>query len=120
RPFVDYALTRFPSEPRFVLARAFIADQRRPLSVLRPRGTTTPLPTALKTHAEEVTARYDAAMKFAETAAEARVRKAWFLHRMGQDEEALSILTAPAATAPPDALIDYLRHLFRAQVLDAL
>jgi tetratricopeptide (TPR) repeat protein len=120
RPFVDYALTRFPSEPRFVLARAFIADQRRPLSVLRPRGTATSLPAALKTHAEEVTARYDAAMKFSETAAEARVRKAWFLHRMGQDEEALSILTAPAATAPPDALIDYLRHLFRAQVLDAL
>jgi tetratricopeptide (TPR) repeat protein len=119
RPFVEHALKRFPAEPRFVLARAFVADQVRPLGILHARGSTPPA-AALKAHVEEVTARYDAAMRFDETAAEARVRKAWLLHRIGQHEAALGLLATRQAVAPPDAFVEYLRQLFRGQILDAL
>ena len=48
RPFVDRALARFPDEPRFVLARAILTDQRWPFTgtvggavdVARPRRRT--------------------------------------------------------------------------------
>ena len=77
-------------------------------------------PEALAECADEVLARYDAAIQLGETAAEARVRKAWFLHRLGSDNEALDLLETPAAAGSSDAFLDYLRQFFRGQVLESL
>jgi VWFA-related protein len=106
QPFVDRALARFPDEPRFVLARAFLADQRRPLG---------PVPPA---HAADVLTLYDAAIGLPEARAEALIRKAWLLHRIGRDAEALHLLDA--ARDAPDGTLRYLGQFHRAQVLEAL
>ena len=51
----------------------------------------------LAAHVNEVTTLYDAAMAFDETAAEARVRKGWLLHRAGRHEE-------PSRSSTPRAI----------------
>lgn len=117
RAFVDNALARFPDEPRFVLARAFVVDQMRPLGVFRP-GADGRMPADLSTHSKEVIARYDAAMRFDETASEARIRKAWFLHRIGRHADALALVDT-AMPLSGDAGLSYFRHLVRGKVLDA-
>jgi hypothetical protein len=106
QPFVDRALARFPDEPRFVLARAFLADQRRPLGDVPAR------------HAAEVLTLYDAAIAVPGAAAEARIRKAWLLHRLARHAEALDLLDAAGDVA--DGALMYLRHVRRGQVLGAL
>jgi VWFA-related protein len=108
-------LKQFPDEPRFRLARAFVTDQSRALNQLARNGT--PLPTAAS-HIKDVTAAYDNAMNDPETAVEARVRKSWLLHRAARGEEALAVLDSIGT--PPEALLDYLRHLIRGRVLDGL
>jgi tetratricopeptide (TPR) repeat protein len=105
----------FPDEPRFVLARAFVTDQSRALTQLVRNGSM--LPTAAA-HVKDVSAAYDAAMSAEETAVEARIRKGWLLHRAGRGEQALAVLDSIGI--PPEALLDYLRHLVRGRVLDAL
>ncbi|HEX6322800.1 MAG TPA: hypothetical protein VFZ36_03670 [Vicinamibacterales bacterium] len=116
REFADYALTRFPNEPRFLLAQAFAADQTRASAETDGRGGA-----GQASHVREVTALYDAAARFADTAAEARVRKAFFLHRIGRHADALAELEAvDAGAADRDAMIGYLRRLFLGRVLEAL
>ena len=105
-PFLDRAVARFPNEPRFVLTRAFLADQRR------PRGD---LPAA---HAEDVLKLYDAALAFPDTRAEAQLRKAWVLHRLERHREALALLENTRDV--PDASLRYLHHFHRGQMLDAM
>ena len=114
QPITD-GLRQFPDEPRFRLARAFVTDQSRALNQLARNGTA--LPTAAS-HIKDVTAAYDAAMNDPETAVEARVRKSWLLHRAARGEEALAVLDGIGT--PPEALLDYLRHLIRGRVLDGL
>ncbi|MEX2271494.1 MAG: hypothetical protein WD690_08495 [Vicinamibacterales bacterium] len=116
REFADYALSRFSDEPRFVLARAFAADQSRALEDAEGRGGA-----GEASHVTETTSRYDTAARFPETAAEARVRKAFFLHRIDRHRDALAALDAvEAGPAEPDPIIQYFRSLFRGRVLEAL
>jgi VWFA-related protein len=109
------ALQQFPNEPRFLLARAFVTDQSRALDTLARGGGTSKIGAA---HINDVSAAYDAAMEAAETATEARVRKSWLLHRAARRDEALALLDT--ISTPPEALLDYLRHLIRGRVLDGL
>lgn len=110
--FVDHALERFPDEPRFVLARAFLSDQRRALDILTSTGPSL-------TFVQNVAELYDKAIAHDITANEARLRKARLLHRAGFEIDALALLDA-AQDDPQDAGLTYLRHLFRAQALDGL
>lgn len=116
REFADYALTRFPDEPRFLLAQALAVDQTRAFAETDGRNGA-----GQASHVRDVTARYDAAARFPETAAEARVRKAFFLHRIGRNAEALAELDAiDGQAADRDVMIGYLRRLFRGRVLEGL
>lgn len=110
--FVDYALTRFPDEPRFLFARAFSLDQSRAFDDERA---------AQGSHARKVLDRYDEAARFDDTAAEARLRKAFFLHRIERHADALAALDAiDAAAADRDVVVGYLHRLIRGRVLEAL
>jgi tetratricopeptide (TPR) repeat protein len=111
--FVGSALERFPDEPRFVLAQAIITDQQWLTGSNTVGGGTS------ASQITSVTTQYDAAMAHPETAFEARVREAWFLHRIGLHARALELLDA-AGDQSPDVMMLYLRHLFRGEVLDAL
>jgi len=112
-PVVQKATVRFPDDPRFVLARAIVTDQRLPIAGL---GDPT------QAHIDAVTSAYAAALARPETADEAHIRFGWFLHRIGRDAEALAALDAaadgPARTLEP--ALRYLRQLFRGQVLVSL
>jgi hypothetical protein len=110
--FVDRALERFPDEPRFLLARAFLSDQRRALVALTTTGE------SLK-FVQNVAALYDQAIAHDATANEARLRKARLLHRAGFELDALALIDA-THDDPQDVTLTNLRHLFRAQTLDAL
>ena len=119
-PLVTNALTRFPEEPRFVLARAIITDQAWPMGMA---VSTTALHRPVRptdAHISEVIERYTAAIAHAETAPEARVRLAWFLNRIGRAQEALTYLDAVADESGLDAPMRYMYRLFRGHVLSAL
>ena len=110
---VANALKRFPEEPRFLLARAVAADQRASFTPTSPTGRVVTAP------AIDVGGAYDAAIAQPATAAEARLRKAWYLHRLGQNTSALPLLDA-APGRSPEAGLRYLRELFRGHILIAL
>jgi tetratricopeptide (TPR) repeat protein len=134
-PLVTRALARCPDEPRFHLAAAVVTDQ------LWPVGTTTPLPAFERreaggrllpqpsfvsarvigpsaVHRQNVTRRYEAAMKFPGTAVEARIRAAWFAFRVGEFDRALA-LTEAASGSIADLQLQYMRDLVRGLVLRA-
>lgn len=112
---IDDGLKTFPGEPRLILARAFVLDQRHALDPLvRNRVVSA----AALTYVNEVSAAYDAAMESPDTAAEARIRKSWLLHRAGRSDEALALLEA--AGTPQEPFLEYMRHLFRGRVLGSL
>jgi VWFA-related protein len=106
--FVGRALTRCPNESRLHLADAIIAEQTW-LSSGQPGAAET----------AAVMQRYTAAMKFAETALEARVRGASFLLMAGDAERALALLDGPADKAD-DTYVTYLAELTRSRALRAL
>ena len=116
--FVTRALKRFPDEPRFILSRAIVTDQRWARntqgSVVDAAGIPTP------EHVEAVRTQYLAAMAFPETSVEARLRYAWFLHRLKRHDEALKHLTEAAALQTSDPALRYLGQLFLGDVLTAL
>jgi VWFA-related protein len=118
-PLVAHALSRFPGEPRFVLARAIVTDQAWPLgrTASDSRYSTSLRPSA--EHVKKVTERYAEAMAFPETAAEARVRLAWFCHRLGQHADALVHLDAIRGDTGLDPVMQYVQRLVRGQVLEA-
>ncbi len=107
RPFVVNALKRCPDEPRFVLAQAIISDQTTPLGT--PDGVV----------AEEAMGLYDAAMRFAITASEAQLRKAYLLHRRGRHEDAVALLDTMRARET-DQILVYFSQLLRGHFNDAL
>ena len=107
------ALKRFPEEPRFLLARAVAADQRASFTPVGASSRPAAAP------AIDVGEAYDAAIAYPATAAEGRIRKAWYLHRLGQNANALPLLDAAPGRAP-DAGLRYLRELFRGHILTAL
>jgi tetratricopeptide (TPR) repeat protein len=109
-PMVERAIARFPSEPRFVLARAVVLDQRLVQGLTGDAAATL----------QAVLSGYEAASVFPETGDEARIRMAWTLHRAGRSADALARLDEVADGRSPDLGLRYLRQLFRGQALDAL
>ena len=110
RHVIDSALSRFPEEPRFVLARAIAADQAWTFSdpaVARPPFK------------DDVEPYYRAAMALAETAAEARVRLAWGLHRQRAYADAVALLT-DSGVNERDVPVAFLHDLFTGHSLTAL
>jgi VWFA-related protein len=113
--FADRALSRFPNEPRFLLARAIAVDQRSTTAgASRTTGTASSQPAL-----ESIRRLYEALTSMPDAAAESRIRLAWTLQRMGRHREALAQLDA-ADVESRDGSLRYLRHLFRGHVLGAL
>ena len=116
-PFVGRALARFPDEPRFILSRAIVTDQKwRESAPSADDATSMPSPE----HVEAVRTQYAAAMASPATSVEARLRYAWFLHRMRRHDEALTHLTDAAAEQTVDPTLRYLGQLFLGHVLSGL
>ena len=104
--FIPRGLQRCPASARLHLAYAVVSEQQW------LRGTTT-------TEQEpEVVRRYEQAMKFPETATEARVRAARFLLALRQFDRGLALLDAVTSPAG-DLEIRYFTHLVRGQLLRA-
>jgi tetratricopeptide (TPR) repeat protein len=119
-PLVAYALSRFPEEPRFVLAKAIVTDQAWPTGLAFSTTTLHKPVRPADAHVTNVIARYVDAIAHPETAPEARVRLAWFLYRIGRHQEALRYLDAVADEQGLDGSMRYLYRLFRGHVLEAL
>src|SRR3989442_9271341 len=100
------AVERCPREGRLHLAHAIISEQRW------LRGT------AGANDETGILDRYQAAMKFPDTAAEARMRAAWFLCRVGKLDEALALVDV-RPTGGTDSYVLYLTDLVRGQILRA-
>jgi VWFA-related protein len=100
------AVERCPREGRLHLAHAIISEQRW------LRGT------AGSNDEISILDRYQAAIRFPDTAAEARMRAAWFLCRVGKLDEALALVDVrqPGGTDP---YVRYLTDLVRGQILRA-
>src|SRR5204863_5577294 len=95
-----------PREGRLHLAHAIISEQRW------LRGT------AGTSDETGILDRYQAAINFPDTAAEDRMRAAWFLSRVGRLDEALALVDArPSGSTDPYVL--YLTDLVRGQILRA-
>jgi len=116
---VDRALERCRAEPRFLLARAVLTDQRWPvLSVIRDGRAFDILPlNAMR--AREVLAQYQVSMSHAETIAEARVRAAWYLYRSARLAEALPFLDN-AGLPSADAELRCIAAIVRGRILRGL
>jgi VWFA-related protein len=100
-PLIEAAEKRFPDEPRFQLAHAIVSDQEHSLPPYSDADQTLDL--------------YAAAAKDPETSAEAHLRSAFLLHRVGRQDLALNALDVMTADEP-DADLRYLRNLFRGRV----
>jgi VWFA-related protein len=118
-PFIERAVARFPDEPRFILSRAIVTDQRwRDLEPRVAAGSTPALPTA--EHVAAVRSRYAEAAALPGVGVEARIRLAWFLHRLGDHDAALAHLVEVGSQPIADASLRYLQALFHGHVLVAL
>jgi VWFA-related protein len=114
--YADAALERFPDEPRFQLSRAIIADQRTVAGPGDRDGTRRPA----TSYVEPVRRYYTAAFAHPQTAVEARIRFAFFLHRLGAQDEALTHLTAATVQPIGEASLRYLHQLVLGHVLWSL
>jgi hypothetical protein len=112
--FVDRALERFPDEPRFILSRAIVADQRWGT---RDSGTTDASGKPSSAHVDTVRKQYAAAIAMPQTAVEAHIRFGSFLIRIERYEEALAHLNRAGAEPVADASLNYLRQLFLGHAL---
>ena len=104
--FVPRAVDRCPGQARLQLAYGILSEQQW------LRGTVG------ASEENNILGRYQAAMKSPDTAAEARMRAAWFLWRIGRFDEAAALadVSPPAGT---DADVVYLTQLVRGQILRA-
>lgn len=123
-PFIERALARFPDEPRFLLARAIVSDQRTavagvPTPAMRLQHLAT-RPAAPPIDTDEIIGLYEQAAAHVLTRAEALTRLGWLLHRIQRDEEALARLKAAGSAETTDAHVRYLRDLLTGQVLLSL
>jgi len=100
-PLVETAEKRFPDEPRFQLAHAIVSDQEHSLPPYADADRTLDL--------------YAAAATNPAIAAEAHLRSAFLLHRVGRQDLALNALDVMMPDEP-DADLRYLRNLFRGRV----
>ena len=104
--FIPRSLQRCPATARLHLAYALVSEQQW----LQGRTTAAQEP--------EILNRYEAAMKFPETAPEARVRAARFLYGLGQVDRGLAMIDGIGA-APADLELRYFAGLVRGQLLRA-
>jgi len=105
--FVARAVERCPEAARLHLSYAVLSDQQWLRGATRVTGEAEVLP------------RYERAMKFPETDAEARVRAAWLLRRSGDLPRALALLDG-AREPSSDRQVRYLFELVRGEVLRGL
>jgi VWFA-related protein len=105
--FVARAVERCPDAARLQLSYAVLSDQQWLRGTPRTTGEAEVLP------------RYERAMQFAETQAEARLRAAWLLARSGHPDRALAALDA-AREPSADRQVRYLSELVRGEILRAL
>jgi VWFA-related protein len=103
--FVQRARQRCATHSRLVLAHAVLTEQLW-------RRDEVPAQVA------EVTARYDEALEYANTSAEARVRAAWFQFKAGNADRALEQLGREPSTAP-ERQVRYLHDLIKGRILQA-
>ena len=106
--FISRAAQRCPNEPRLNLALAVVTEQQWLRNAQTSAGETA-----------EVKRRYEEAMKSPETEAEARVRSALFLDRLGEYRQAIDLLERPMPESP-DKYVRFLVHLARGKVLRRL
>lgn len=105
--FVARSVDRCSNSPRLHLVYATLSDQQW-------------LRSASHSMAEaDVVPRYERAMRFPDTEAEARMRAAWFLRRTGQPQRALALLDG-LREASTDRQVRYLFELVRGETLRAL
>jgi tetratricopeptide (TPR) repeat protein len=114
-PFVARALARCPDAPRLRLALAVLTDQRWPLGTTRLHEGQRYVVAPSEDQLRDVPALYRAALAFPETEAEARVRLAWFLHRIDRSAEALQVLEG-RTNLQADRLVAYLGNLALGQI----
>ena len=116
-PYIERAIARFPTDPRFVLLRAINSEQRSlpgtRLTILEAPGAPRPAVT------EVVRKHYLEAMAYPSIAAEARIRLSWMLYRSGAVNEALEQLMQAGESPLPDRDLRYLHQLFLGHVLVA-
>ena len=117
---VTHAVNHYPGEPRILLAHAILLDQHWPAGLAGPSGGDLSVAPPAAKDVIALLAAYDRAANARETATEARLRQAWFLHRLGRDTEALARLDAIRAARPADTDLAYLLHLVRGRVLAAV
>jgi tetratricopeptide (TPR) repeat protein len=116
--YFNFAVHRFPNDPRFLLLRAINTEQR---AVSAPRASVLQAPgTPRQVTVDLARQQYEAAIAFPQTVAEARVRLGWLLHRSGQSEEGLAQLDAAEALTGNDPVLRYLQQLLAGNVLVAL
>jgi VWFA-related protein len=113
---IDYAATRCPADPRFLLAVAVVRDQQLAIGA-NPREPGAPASPVSEGEARMLEA-YTAAF-LPGTEHEARLRAAWGHVRAGRFGDALALLDAARGDAP-DIPTRYLFALVRGQVLRLL
>lgn len=104
--FVPRAVERCPGEGRLHLAHALVSEQQW------LRGT------AGDNQEAQILQRYEQAIGFQETAAEAKMRAAWFLCRAGKLDQAWALVDKPLPSGT-DRYVQYLTDLVRGQILRA-
>ena len=109
-------------EPRFLLTHAMAQELRtRPVMTASARASAFP-PRLTSAEVGAINAallRFDVAARYPRNAAEAHVRKAQLLHRLGRFEDALASL-ASVGEETDDRYVSYWCALFRGRTLDAL
>jgi VWFA-related protein len=111
-------MARCPSNGRLRLAVAIASDQVWYDRHERPwQGDSAP-PGGVAT-ADDVMARYAAAMVFPDVEAEARLRSAWVVYGAADYARALGVIDG-RVTPIDDPVVLYFRHLVRAQILRKL
>jgi VWFA-related protein len=115
-PFVERALLRYPGDARLLLARAIVLDQQWPLSGGVTAGPAPARMAATPEHVAAVSVAYEAASAHDAVRAEALVRWAWLLQRIGRTDDAMGKLREAANAATADAPLNYLRELLIGRV----
>lgn len=112
------------SDPRLILSRA-MALEFGTLPAVLPRVSSNTLRSwtvgsnnAARVRLKEVLGVLDLAARYPETVDEALVRRAFLLHRLGMDTEALAI--AGGMAPPRDPVVEYWRELVRGRILNSL
>ena len=112
------------SDPRLILTRA-MALEFGTLPAVLPRDSTSDLRSWTVTTNSEARRRLkgvlgilDVAARYPETMDEALVRRAFLLHRLGMNTEALT--TAGAMEPPHDPVVEYWRQLILGRILSSL